>query len=102
MNFNAKNDGDGVSVAGVYQSDDWNGKTGTLILYPDGTCQHPSGSKGTWVLEDNVVRMVVVSYYSGVSSEGAIQDVTKTNNYEAKIMEEGLVLHSHFFKKVSG
>lgn len=85
------------SVVGVYQTDEWNGKIGTLVLYEDGTCQYPSGGNATWVLEDDIVHITIERGVSVVDGT-AIAD---TSEHEAKIMKNGLVLHGQFFEKVS-
>ena len=159
------------SVVGVYTTDSWNGKTGTLVLYKDGTCQYPSGANATWMLKENIV--LITLEHSGTIQDGSINRITiyfddsisneeaktlsttiakldnvesihlvegstrsynitlknaetdnktldaltkmegvkiiqadsiaviSTSEHEAKIMEKGLVLHGHFFEKVS-
>lgn len=52
------------SVVGVYETDSWNGKTGTLVLYKDGSCQYPSGGKATWVLDGDTVHITLESKYT--------------------------------------
>ncbi len=147
-------------VIGVYQSDSWNGGTGTLVLYEDGSCQYPSGNSATWVqngdtisimlesgaksvliyidndFETAAVRMSILKIEgvegidvvgesnlcrialsaTGESSKAVgeiskidgvkiVEDISQvavsTSKHEAKIMESGLVLHGHFFEKVS-
>lgn len=158
------------SVVGVYETDSWNGKTGTLVLYEDGSCQYPSGGKATWELDGDVVRITRQSSYqildgriksidvlisielsqertdeiltiieriqtvsrvswdsqknictielkeaeSGNTTtnelakiEGVtilatrVEEKEETKIYEAKVMENGLVLYEKFFEKVS-
>lgn len=158
------------NVSGVYQTDTWNGKTGTLALYEDGTCQYPSGGNATWELVENTVLITVrnnydyvdggtkgmtlhfdaelseveidntinalyemdnisgvywdpstslceitlataetdgktagvISQYNGVSIiEVVLDEEPEASEHEAKIMEDGLMLHGHFFEKVS-
>ena len=88
-----------TSVVGVYKADSWNGKTGTLVLYEDGACQYPSGGEAKWILDGSVVRITLES--RGTIADGTIQEVVNTSEHEAKIMENGLVLHGQFFEKVS-
>ena len=88
-----------TSVVGVYKTDSWNGKTGTLVLYEDGSCQYPSGGDAKWVLDGSVVRITLES--RGTIADGTLQEVVNTSEHEAKIMENGLVLHGQFFEKVS-
>lgn len=88
-----------TSVVGVYKTDSWNGKTGTLVLYKDGSCQCPSGGDAKWVLDGSVVRITLES--RGTIADGTMQEVVNTSEHEAKIMENGLVLHGQFFEKVS-
>ncbi len=61
MLVNKGNQGDNskASVVGVYKTDSWNGKTGTLVLYEDGTCQYPSGGNAAWVLQENTVVITI-------------------------------------------
>lgn len=161
---------DKSDVVGVYQTDNWNGEKGTLVLYADGTCQYPSGGNATWELDGDIVRITYGKEYSkqdgnitgmnvlidsslsderiseilliieglenikGVywSEETSYCQITldvaesdsKTSNrlaqidgvtildlvketktsiseHEARIMENGLVLHEKFFEKVS-
>lgn len=87
------------SVVGVYQTDNWNGKIGTLVLYEDGTCQYPSGGTAKWILDGDTVRITVES--KGIIADGTLQEIVSTSEYEAKVMENGLVLHDAFFRKVS-
>lgn len=168
------------SVVGVYKTDNWNGKTGTLVLYEDGTCQYPSGGSYKWELDKNVIRIIaehsitipddgveslqvfvnddlsdaeirslaatierfdnVASVmlcgktdgngrsesfftimlnkmekgkqtYDAISQISGVREVIEIiheqegidfpSEYEAKVMERGLVLHGHFFEKVS-
>lgn len=76
------------SVVGVYKTDSWNGRTGTLVLYEDGTCQYPSGEEAKWVLKDDVV--LIITEYIGTINDGSINHITFTfdetllSNEEAK------------------
>ena len=157
-------------VVGVYMTDSWNGKSGTLVLYADGTCQYPSGGNATWKVDDGIVRITHESNYTiqdggtkglkifidnnfsdekiketlnsierlnnvesvnwaeetnlcnitlavaeidkktsnelskleGISIiELILDNGVNTSEHEAKIMESGIVLHDHFFEKVS-
>lgn len=159
------------SLVGVYQTEDWNGKIGTIVLYEDGTSQYPSGGYSTWEIKektvvltvkrlayDNGKRALTVYFDDDLSNEEAkaiSQNISRLNNveyinfladeyqrrlymrlvkddknnelyaiinamdgvrsvdyeyleveeeteYEAQIMENGLVLHGKFFVKVSG
>ena len=87
------------SVVGVYQTDSWNGKIGTLVLYEDGTCQYPSGGSATWKSDGNTIHITLESNYS--IQDGSTSEHVSTSEYEAEIMENGLVLHGAFFEKVS-
>jgi hypothetical protein len=49
------------SLVGVYKTDSWNGKSGTLVLYKDGTCLYPTGDEGQWELSGDVVRITLKS-----------------------------------------
>lgn len=158
-------------VVGVYQTDSWNGKIGTLALYEDGTCQYPSGGTATWVSTENTVLITLrdnytvveggtkgmvlyldtelseieidnilqelpgidnissvywdpstnlcdiklytaetdgktadaVTQFEGVTIiEVVLDEAPETSEHEAKVMENGLMLHGHFFEKVSG
>jgi len=158
------------NLVGVYQTDSWNGKLGTLVLYEDGTCQYPSGGNATWQSDGNAIRITLESSYSiqdgstkGMTilidtefsdekTSAIVELITGLNNiesvylinanlykitlsvaendnktsnelskidgvtivehildegvsaseHEAKIMENGLILHEHFFEKISG
>ncbi len=87
------------SVVGVYQTDSWNGKIGTLVLYEDGTCQYPSGGNATWKSDGNTIHITLESNYS--IQDGSTSEHVSASEYEAEIMESGLVLHGAFFEKVS-
>ncbi len=87
------------SVVGVYQTGSWNGKSGTLVLYGDGTCQYPSGGKATWELDGNTVYIALESSCS--IHDGSTSEHVSISEHEAQIMEKGLVLHEAFFEKVS-
>lgn len=87
------------SVVGVYQTDNWNGKIGTLVLYEDGTCQYPSGGTAKWILDGDTVRITIED--KGIIANGTFQEIVSTSEHEAKVMESGLVLHGAFFRKVS-
>ena len=172
MVVNKSNQGNNkASVVGVYKTDSWNGKTGTLVLYEDGTCQYPSGGNAIWALQENTVLItiersettqgIITVYFDNSLSDIEVRaigttiarlnnvsnvyfveknneserhlqvalEVTETDNktynaisqidgvkflenivseeivntseHEAKIMENGLVLHGQFFEKVS-
>lgn len=82
-------------IVGVYTTNDWNGKTGTLVLYEDGTCQYPSGGNATWSSDGDTITIITKSN-SDLSA-----DLNYERHHEAKIMEKGIVLHGYYFEKVS-
>lgn len=165
--------GHNQGVVGVYETNSWNGKVGTLVLYEDGICQYPSGESATWKLDGETVRItfesisleqnrgtkeisiIISNELSQEKTDGVLNAIERINNiegvywngetrlcqitlrqaesenitgktlgeiegvsiveyvyekeekgseiteYEAKVMEKGLVLHEIFFKKVS-
>lgn len=160
-----QSDNSKASVVGVYKTDSWNGKTGTLVLYEDGTCQYPSGGSATWTLQKNTILITIaaerakgiitiyfddsfteaeakakatsiakldnvesVNFIEGTNLckitlikaetdnktldtisnikgikivEHTTTTATDASEHEAKIMENGLVLHGQYFEKVS-
>ena len=46
-------------VAGTYQTVSLDSKPDTLILRKDGTCTYPSGEKGTWKLQNDVILITI-------------------------------------------
>ncbi|MBQ3545375.1 MAG: hypothetical protein IJA34_10390 [Lachnospiraceae bacterium] len=79
-------------AVGVYQTNSWNGKIGTLILYEDGTCQYPSGENATWKLDGNTIHIKLESSYSIKSgSTKGIVIYIDTEFSDEKINE---ILHS--------
>ena len=68
------------NVAGVYQTDTWNGKTGTLALYEDGTCQYPSGGNATWKSDGNIVTITIEN--GSPAPDGSIGGITLYINSE--------------------
>ncbi len=86
-------------IIGVYQTDSWNGEPGVLVLYEDGSCQYPSGGTATWTTDNDVVYITLES--AGTIANGTIETIISKSEHEARIVENGLVLHDKFFKKVS-
>lgn len=87
---------DGVSIkdkklVGTYKTSTWNGKDAVLVLKEDGTCIHPTGSSGTWNVEDDVVMIEFKSSY---------ENDTSTTKQKATIVDKGLMLGTHFFEKL--
>jgi len=93
------------SVVGVYQTDSWNGDTGTLVLYEDGSCQYPSGRSATWVLQENTVLItipakgakdIITVYFDDSFSEAEAKatatSIAKLDNVESVIFVEGTEL----------
>jgi hypothetical protein len=95
------------SVVGVYKTDSWNGKTGTLILYEDGTGVYPSGAEAKWSLEGDTVQItrevitMTPGTYSDTGESSPGKEVVNIDKSEAKIIEQGLVLNGIFFEKVN-
>jgi len=74
------------AVVGVYFNTDWNGRQATLELYADGTCKYPTGSPGNWKINDGKVEINL--------------GVDEDDMHTATIVDNGVVLHSHFFEKI--
>ncbi len=85
------------SVAGVYHAESWHGKTGTLVLFEDGTCQYPSGGTAEWVLIGDTVRITVERRWT-LADESLGENVEITE-YEAKVVENGLLLEGTLFMR---
>ena len=96
---------DNSSVVGVYTTDSWNGKTGTLVLYEDGTCQYPSGGNATWALQENTVLIamqaksakgIITVYFDDSFSEAEAKatatSIAKLDNVESVNFIEGTEL----------
>jgi len=64
------------SVVGVYKTDSWDGKTGTLVLYEDGTCQYPSGGDATWTLKENTVIITIESSITTFDEDEGVNRIT--------------------------
>lgn len=94
----AKNNNPETNVVGTYYNTDWNGRSATLVINEDGTCKYPTGSSGTWQLKDNYIEMNLGTVdYTGVYKGGTIQD----DIHKATIMNNGVMLHDHFFEKMN-
>lgn len=76
---------DSQSAVGSYKTDSWNGKSASLILKKDGTCKYPTGTSGTWTQEKNIISIVLHG----------------TDIHTAEVVENGILLHGHFFEKVN-
>lgn len=80
------------SVIGIYHNDNWNGREATLVLNKDNTCKYVieyTGDRCVWLMVDSEVVFVLTD------EDG---DVSKHN---AAIVNDGLILHEHFFKKMN-
>jgi len=97
-NLNEKsNKEEGQSVIGTYFNENWNGRNATLVIKEDGTCKYPTGSTGTWTLEDGVIKINLGKIdMTGVYPGGTIQD----DIHNASVMKNGVILHDHFFEKM--
>ena len=85
-------------VVGVYHNDSWNGKEASLILNKDGSCEYPSGGDATWKRDENQIIITVTS--TGRIMDGNIQEVSTTSTHICEIVNNGLVLHGHFFERL--
>ena len=87
-------------VAGIYHSDNWNGKEATLVLNEDGTCRYPNGDTGTWTQEGNNI-IIVLSRTKLENLGGTIGsgDGTSTSYHTAFLVEDGVILYDNFFEK---
>ena len=74
------------SAVGSYKTESWNGKPSALVLKSDGTCHYPTGNTGTWSQDDSIVLITL----DGNDSV-----------HTAEIVPNGLLLHGHFFEKVT-
>ncbi len=92
-------------VVGTYYSTTWNGREGVLTLYIDGTCDYPSGGKGTWSVEDNTIHIDLdissdmLEFYNKTGQEGGL--VNGKNRHDAIIVNSGIILHDKFFQKMN-
>lgn len=71
-------------VVGIYHNLDWNGEEVALFLNSDGTCYYPGGYSGTYECQGNQIIITL-----------SISD----NTHTAYVVEEGIILHGHFFEK---
>lgn len=81
----------------MYQTDYWNGKPGILALYEDRTCivrliEAESDKRTCKKIDElNILTLMDYEYAEGVT----------VSKHEAKIMQDGVVLHGAFLKIVS-
>lgn len=71
-------------MVGTYKTTTWNGKDGVLVINRDKTCIHPSGNNGTWYVESNILYL----------------ELESGTKQEAKIVDKGIMLGTHFFEKL--
>ena len=88
-------------VAGIYHSDNWNGKEATLVLNEDGTCRYPNGDTGTWTQEgDNIIITLQISKLTGFPSSTIEEGKETVPRYHtAFLVEDGVILYDNFFEK---
>lgn len=81
VNYNNTN-----AVVGAYQTHNWNGGIGTLVLYDSGKCDYPShrNDNDTWELKGDKVYIYK-------------DDVV----YTANVIDNALMLHGKLFIKVN-
>ena len=84
LNADSKNE-----MVGTYKTSTWNGKDAVLVLNADGTCIHPTGSKGTWSVEGDTLHLDIV-----FRSEDGVE------RRDATIVPSGVMLSGHFFEKL--
>ena len=86
------------SIVGTYKTSNWNGNEAVLVLNTDKTAIYPTGSKGTWLLEDGKLYIEFESTYS--YADGEIHTQTTKNKVELTIVSGGLLINTHFFEKI--
>lgn len=75
--------------SGVYATESWNGKYAELILYEDGTCGYPTGGDAIWKKDG---KTIVITTNPGTLEK---------RDHICKMIDDGFVLHDHYFKKIS-
>lgn len=110
-NFFLNNRNKQNSIAGTYHSTNWNGGEGVLILNDDGTCKYPTGNDGTWYSREDKIYInldysdVINDFYNQFGEEynPTVENtpVTKDDEYDAIIVDSGIILHNTFFQKMS-
>lgn len=90
---NKNSPSDDISFAGIYLTDDWNGRNATIRLNEDGSCVTHMGDTGTWKYEDN---KIIISYIYTYE----FTDTTETKTMYLDVVKDGLIYSSMFFKKM--
>lgn len=91
-------------AVGIYHSSLWNGREATLVLNGDGTCKYPTGSKGTWTIENNIIHINLGNTNTVSNDVNATSTATTsntTNIHDATIVKDGVILHDVMFQKMS-
>ena len=83
------------SYAGIYLTDDWNGKNAIIRLNEDGTCKTHMGETGTWEHQGKKIVILYIREYEGIG-----ETKTETKTMELDIVKEGLIYSSMFFKRM--
>ena len=89
-------------IVGVYYSEQWNGKSATLILDEDGTCKYPTGEMGSWKKDGETITIRLVSEGESTSSLGtsiSSSQLSYDHTYTVYIVEDGILLHDCLFYK---
>ena len=78
------------NLVGTYKTNTWNGKEAVLVLNEDKTMIHPTGSRGTWLLEDGKL-YVEFGAETPTFDENGAQTNTAKSRQEVTIVDSGLV-----------
>ncbi|HEX2944945.1 MAG TPA: hypothetical protein VHT96_03210 [Clostridia bacterium] len=92
------------SAVGIYHSDSWNGHEATLVLNADDTCKYPTGDKGTWTIENNIIHINLGNTNTVSNDIDATSTATASNTtdiHDATIVKDGVILHDVMFQNMS-
>ena len=95
---NDKNN-DEINLVGTYKTNTWNGKEAVLVLNADKTMIHPTGNRGIWLLEDGKLYIEFETEFS-TFDESETQTKTTKSRQEVTIVDSGLMINTHFFKRI--
>lgn len=88
------------NLVGTYKTNTWNGKEAVIALKSDKTMICPNGS-GTWTFEDGKLYIEYDFEVPQITEDGRQEYKKSHNKQEVTIVESGLMLSGHFFKKIS-
>lgn len=92
------------NAVGLYHSNLWNDREATLVLNADGTCKYPTGSNGTWTIENNIIHINLGNTNTVPNDVNVTSTATTSNTaniHDATIVKGGVILHDVMFQKVS-